>query len=53
VYTSTLTATKHHPAIEACFEQLIAAGKPYRVTMTCVHAQAAHHPDRHSEDESS
>jgi transposase len=34
LYMATLTAIRHNPVIEAFFERLIAAGKPFKVAMT-------------------
>ena len=34
LYMATLSAIRHNPLIEAFFERLIAAGKPFKVAMT-------------------
>ena len=38
LYMATLVATRHNPAIRACYQRLLAAGKPTKVALTvCMH----------------
>jgi len=38
LYMATLVATRHNPAIRACYQRLLTAGKPTKVALTvCMH----------------
>ena len=47
LYLATLSASKHNPAIRACYQRLLAAGKAPKAGPHRVYAQAAHLLQRH------
>ena len=47
LYMATLCAIRYNPLISTFYQRLVAAGKPQKGRSGGLHAQAAHHPQRH------
>jgi transposase len=48
VYMAAIVAMRHNPVIRAFYERLVSAGKPKKVAIRGVHAQAAYDPQCHA-----
>jgi hypothetical protein len=47
LYMPTLTAIRHNPPLQACYQRLIGRGRPAKVAITGLQAQAPGHPQCH------
>ena len=49
LYMGALVASRFNPVIRDFYQRLLAAGKPKKLALTALHAQAADHPQLHAQ----